>query len=290
MMRLMALTAALILPTYVAHAEPMQLRPQVGDAYEITMDREYSQLTNDGSSSGSSTDRDTITERVVGMREDGLELEYELPKGATAQDRASNWQFPVRVFKPFHGPLQLINGRELEVRVDRWLKHAKLTRAACGRWIFTWNAFRIQCDPQSVIQTLGQFDLGPSDLHDGTLYRNPKAREPAPLTRRVAGSDGATFIAEMAIDPDVIRHDLAETDVVVAEISGKTLTLDAALRARSTEAISGMIAVTFNTDSTGRVGRRSTVTTWEIKLPNGKSETQTVTEIIERRIIARPNF
>lgn len=285
-MRLMAITIALASPA-LAYAEPVQLKPDVGDAYEITTERESSQRTDDGSSSGSSSDRDSMQERVVAVRENGLELEYDLPKSATAQDRARTWQFPVRVFKPLHGPLQLLNGPEMDVRVDRWLKNAKLTRAACGRRYFTWNAFRIECDPQSVIRTLEQIDLSVDDLRDGALYKNSKALEPAPLTQKSDQTDGTTFVVDLIVDPEAIHLERAQSDVVVAEISRKNLTLDAALSARSAEEISGTITVTFETDRAGSVRQRTTITNLKIKSSGGKIEAQTVTERIERRLVSR---
>ena len=288
MMRLMTIAAALLLPTLAVGAEPIQLKPQIGDAYEIMSDRESSQQSNDGSS-GSSTDQDSLIERVVGVRDTGLELEYDLPESAAAGDRASSWQFPLRVFKPLHGPLQLLNGPELEARVDDWLKANGMTRAACGHWIFTWNTFRIECDPQSVIKTLEAWDLAPDDLRDGALYKDPKARGPAPLKRQKAGPDGATFKVEMAVDPEAVRREQAEGDIVAAEIVHKqTLTLDAALRARSAEVISGTITIIFETDSAGEVRRRTRVTRLEIKGPGQRVETQIVKDIMERRRVSKP--
>lgn len=89
---------------------------------------ETSRQSNDGAS-GSSNGRDTILERVIGIRENGLELEYDLPKNTKSEDRARNWQFPVRVFRPSGGSTRLLNRPELEVRIEGWIKAAGLTRA-----------------------------------------------------------------------------------------------------------------------------------------------------------------
>jgi hypothetical protein len=149
----MGMVAALLLPAIVAYAGALPLASQLGDTYEITLTRESAQHGSAGSS-GSSHDKDTIVERVIGLRADGLELQYDLPNAATADERARNWQFPARVFKPFAGPAQLLNGPELEARVDGWLKAAGWPRTVCGHWIFTWNAFRIECDPQVAVTTI----------------------------------------------------------------------------------------------------------------------------------------
>jgi hypothetical protein len=285
--RLILVTAALILPTLAGHAEPRPAGPQVGETYEITRNSETSDQSSDGSTS-SSTGRDTLIERVIALREDGLELEYDLSSEITAEERAGNWQFPARVFRPFRGPMQLLNRSELEARVERWLQAAGWTRDVCGRWIFTWNAFRIECDPQTVIQALELMDPGPGDLRDGDLFQDPDARGPAPLRRTAAGPGGATFVVEMSIDPDAVRRHLVESDVVVAEITGQDLTRDAALRARSSEDISGTITITLDTDPAGRVWRRAKVTVVEIRGPDGRSESRTGRETVERRRVAGP--
>lgn len=287
-MRIIAITAALYLPAFAANAETANFIPRAGDTYEIVSTREMSQQDT-GGSSGSSHDRDTMIERVVAVREDGLELEYEVPKNPKSPDRNINWQFPARVFKPFHGALKLLNSAELEARVDGWLKSGGLTRAMCGRWIFTWNAFRIKCDPQSAIQIIDQFDLEHEELRAGSPYRDPEAFEPVLLKNGATKSDGSTFIAEMTIDPASVRRERAEADVVIAEVSRKPLTFDEALQRRSSEVISGTITITFDTDPAGRLLRRTRITKLAIKLPDGEVETQTVTQVLERKLIVRPN-
>ena len=280
------IVGALLLPAIVARAGALPLAPQVGDTYEITLTRDSAQQGSHGSS-GSSHDKDTIIERVIGLRADGLELQYDLPSAATADARARNWQFPARVFKPFGGPAQLLNGPELEARVDGWLKAAGWPRTVCEHWIFTWNAFRIECDPQSVIKTVESFDLRSADLREGAPYQETEARGSGKLARKAAGPDGEIFAVEMPVDPDTVRRARAESDVVVGEIMNKPVSLDAALRERAREIVSGTISVAFETDPAGNVRRRTKVTKLDIKGPGGRSETETVTETLERRLISR---
>jgi hypothetical protein len=182
--------------------------------------------------------------------------------------------------------LQLLNRPDLQGRATAWLKAAGLTDAACGHWYFTWSAFRIDCDPQSVIETIEAFDPGPDDLSDGAPYKDSKALAPAPGKRTATSPDGAVFVVEMAVDPDAVRSDQAHTDVVVGEIMRKPVTLEAALRARSAEDIFGTITITFETDPAGHVRRRTKVTKLNIKGPDGRSETQTVTETLEQRLVS----
>jgi len=84
-----------------------------------------------------------------------------------------------------------------------------------------------------------------------------------------------------------VRRARAEADVAAGEILRKPVTLDAALRARSGETVSGTISVAFETDAAGNLRRRTKVTKLEIKGPGGGSETETVTETLERRLISR---
>lgn len=277
------LVAALVLSSAVldVRAQPAQGSPRVGDSYEITLRRQTSQQGSDGSS-GSSQDTNVIVERVVGVRADGLELEYDFPKEATAADRASTWQFPVRVFRPSAGPKQLLNRPELEARIDGWLKKANWTRAVCGRWIFTWTAFRIDCDPETAIKAIEPFDLRRPDLRDGASYEMAEARGPGTVVRTASGASGETFVVELAVDPDAVRRASAESDVAVGEMMQKPVTFETALAERAKEAVSGTILVTFDTDPAGGVRRRTTVSRVEIREPDGRSRTQTVTETVER--------
>jgi hypothetical protein len=259
--------------------------PRVGETYELKMVEETLAKDNHGGDS-SSYDRDTLIERIIAVRPDGVELEYDLPKAVTAEERASDWKLPVRLFKPNGGPLQLVNSRELEARLDRWLKDAKWTRAICGHWIFTWNAFQIDCDPQNAIKIVEDFDLTSTVAREGASYKDPQALAAGTLKKESTGLNGAVFTVEMQIDPGIFQSDEARTDVVVGEISGKPVTFDAALRERLKESVSGTIAVKFETDANGGVVRRTRVSKIEIKDPNGQLETRTITQTLERRQIS----
>jgi hypothetical protein len=278
--------AALLIAAGAAHAAATPPEPQVGDTYRITLTKDSAQRSN--GSSGSTHDKDTIIERVMGLRSGGgLELQYDLPSDATADERATDWQFPAKVFKPQSGPTQLLNGAEIEARIDSWLKNASLTRAACGHWIFTWNAFRIQCEPQSVLKTIQAYDLRSVDLHEGSTYQDSGASNSGTLARTSTGLEGETFATEMKVDSDAVRRGRAEQDVVVGEILQRPVSLEAALHAHAAEIISGTISVAFDTDRDGNVWRRTKVTKLEIKRPNGTTETQSVTETLERQLMAR---
>jgi hypothetical protein len=275
----LAFAATLLVPPAGVRAQPP--RPQVSDRFEITLVRDSAERT-DGDSTGSSHDRDALVERVIAVRDDGLELEYDLPQEAERQ--AINWQFPARIFRANDGAIRLLNRAELEARVDAWLKEAKWTRELCGHWYFTWNAFQVECDPDSVIDTIRAFDLRSVDPREGAIYRDRDALAAAPLARKKAGPGGSTWAAELSLDPERMRRDRAESDVAVGEILNKPTTFEAALRERAKEKISGTISVRFDADPYGNVWRRTKVERMESRGPDGKTETRTVTETLERHI------
>lgn len=279
MTKRLAVSIALFLPPVSAHAA-QGARPVVGDTYEIVRTQEMSETTGD-QPAATSFDRDTITERVIAVRGDGLELEYDLPAGSTTQDRAQDWHLPARIFKPTSGAAQLLNRAELEARIDPWLKAANWTRAICGHWIFTWNAFQIDCDPQTVLATFAAFDLRPDDLREGALHAEPDTLAPAPLRRREEGADGARFVAELAIDPEAIRRSEANADQVAGEIMRKPVTLDAAMRIHAAERIAGTMTITFETDAAGVVRKRKIIDL-DISKPDGAVVKRKTTVTIER--------
>ena len=280
--RLAAASIGLVAQAGAGHAQQWLHGEQAGAVYTITRTVEAS-YTGNGGSTGSSTDRDTLMERVVAVHKDGLELEYSLPGRTGADEGTSDWQFPARFFKPTNGPLRLLNAPELETRVDRWLTKPKLPRAACGQSYFTWNVFRIECDPQSVLHLVEAWDLRLSPLSDGSSYKDLQALGPATLSRVSGDSHSGNFSGEAAIDPELVRREEAEADVTVAGISKKSLTLDDALRARSTEKIAGTIKITFEVDGAGLIRQRNRVTRIEVDKPDGTTERRVVEEPLERK-------
>jgi hypothetical protein len=218
-----------------------------------------------------------------------VELEYDLPKDATAEDRDREWKFPARVLRSPSGELRLLNRAALETRLEAWLKAAKWTRAICGRWIFTWNAFRIDCDPETVLKIIDTYDLTSVNLHEGAFYRAAGALEPGILQRRTDESNGVTYAATMPIDPEFVRRGLAEADVALGEIMQEPVTLEAALAKRAKESVAGTISTTFETDAAGKVLRRTTVTKMQRVSADGVTETKTATDTIERRRLLAPS-
>lgn len=254
----------------------------VGDEVVIRKSYETSNEASDGSSSGSSSGHDSLLERIVAVRDDGRELIYDLPKSATKEDRARSWQFPAHVFQPNHGTVKLLNRDDLEARLVIWLKSAGWDRSVCGRLIFTWNAFRIECKPESVIDTINAFDLRAGDIREGAPYSDDDATAPGTLVRRASLPKVETFTAELEVNPDVVLRARAKLDVAVGELMQKPVSLEAALLERRKEDVSGNLSVTLDIDDAGQVIRRVRVVRLKTKRPDGSTETETKTETVER--------
>lgn len=280
----MALSVALLIAPPHARGEAQRPAPQVGEKHEITRSYETSD-EGPGTSSASSNGHDMILERVIAVRDDGLELEYDLPQDANREERAREWHFPARVLRQSDGAFLLLNRADLEARLERWLAAAEWSREVCGRWFFTWNAFQIDCDPESILETIEEYDLRSVDLREGAPYRDSDALGPGTLRRTANRPGGAGFAVVMDVDPDAVRRSRAEADVAVGEIMQEPVTLDAALRERAREEISGTIEVRFDVDPAGNARRRTRVTRLEISGPRGR-ETRTGTETVERRRIS----
>lgn len=268
-----------------ARSEP-SVPARVGEEYEITQSYETSEQSSDGSSA-SSSGHNTLLERVTAVRPDGLELVYDFPRHASAKDRAREWKFPAQVFRSSDGSLRLLNRSELETRLETWLKAANWTRQICGRWIFTWSAFRIDCDPQSVIPIIQSYDLRGSDLRHDASFKVPEARTSGVLRLESTGSGVSTFTTLVEIDPQFVHRTRAASDVATGEIMQKPITLEAALRERSKEDVSGTVSITIEAESGGGVRRLTKVTNIQTRLPDGQTKTQTATERLERGNLSR---
>ena len=282
-MRNVLMASALSLLTATASAETVQFKDRVGASFLIV--KETKSESSGGRSSSSSSDRDTMMERVVGLSDYGLMLEYDLPKDADANARIRNWQFPARLLRSADGKMKLLNRPELDGRLEEFLKKANLPRSACGKWIFTWTAIKIECDPESALEIISTFDLRVEELQDGVMFKDAMALAPSPLSQTVAGDAGSTFTAKLTIDPEVVKKQRVRTDEIMAEMSGKQFDLKAAQLAKSKEQISGTIDISTSVDSKGQITRRTKTTIVEIKLENEKPESQKVIETLERRLI-----
>lgn len=287
LLRSLFLSLALLLPPLAACAQPARPADRVGDSFEIHLQTVSETLTDDGSSS-SSRSGSALVERVTALRDNGVELEFDLPANATEEDRARAWQFPARVFRSSEGVLQLLNAAELEARVQSWLQLGGLRPEACGKWVFTWAAHKIECDPQSVLLMIASFDLRLNDLRDGAPYREAKASEPSLLRVESSGPKGAVLATRAEVDPASVRQEYAEAAAIAKAMIGDPASpiaaaLEAKAASRADEQISGTIETTFKTDATGHVTERTRLIQIEITGGSQGAEKRTTTETTTRR-------
>ncbi len=80
------------------------------------------------------------------------------------------------------------------------------------------------------------------------------------MAKKAGGLNGQTFVVDMPVDTDAVRRARAESDVIMGDIMKKPVSLDTALQERAGEIVSGSISVTFETDPSGNVRRRTRVT------------------------------
>jgi hypothetical protein len=282
MFRILGVLSLLVIPACATSGE--QSLDRVGDKYEIFLN--VTTETSGNGSSGRSNSRYTLIEKVIALRSDGMELEFDLPEDTSLEDRAREWQFPVRVLKREGRPYELLNRQQLQDRVQSWLERWDIPKEACGSWIFTWNAFKIECDPDSVLGALESFDLRYGDLREGALYREPNALEPSRLSAEINRSGRPIYVARMNVDPDAVRRMRAEQAVVVAEILGEDpVTFETALQRLSADRISGTIVTTFETDAVGRITGRTRITEIFTVGEDGAEEREIATETIKRKIL-----
>lgn len=271
-----------MLSPITVRAEATAPRYHAGDIWEITVTRDSTRTGSDGSS-GSSHDRDVLIQTIESTDQEGAVMRFDLPGTMKPEERQGAWQWPARVLKRPDGSLNLLNQNDLESRLDQWLGRAQLPRAACGKWIFTWNAFKIECDPLSVLEIVRTFDPQLPTLQDGAVYHDPSAAAPSRLASRTGPGGGSPFSAHMDIDEKAVARSRAEGDVVAGEVTGKAVTLEAALATRAQEQISGTIDVAIGTDEASRVREIKTTTALTVREVDGTVTTQEETELLERK-------
>lgn len=264
-----------------ASAAPSQTM-EPGERHQVLLEY-HNEFSNSDGSEGSSQGRQAITVRLIGKRDGGQELEFALPDSATEQDRLREWQLPARIFVAANGRGTLLNASELEVRRNRFLAAAKLTQAACGKWIFTWNAFKIECDPQSALEIAETYRLQPQGpLTDGAPFTQRDAVGSAVLACSSVDGGGKVCSATLPVDAAKLRREKAEADVVVGEINGHPVALADALKAYERVEVEGTIETVLAVDADGSVTKRTTIVRVKLREPDGKTETSTSTSVLTR--------
>jgi hypothetical protein len=90
------------------------------------------------------------------------------------------------------------------------------------------------------------YKLPSADLAAGVMFVHPGALAPVPLVERTLDDGRVVLEATLVLDPELVRAELAETDIVVAKISGELLSPEDAKAAHANDVISGSITVQFD--------------------------------------------
>ena len=191
--------------------------------YLLSGEYETNSENVDGSGNSSSRGRTNVAERVVAESDAGTVLEYYLPGNPEDIRGAAMWMFPAQILAGVDGSKQLLNSAELDQRLEDWLVLAELTREECGRWLFTWTAVQVECDPEAVVTEIESLGTRPGQLADGTQLTVKGAATPITLHESASLNGRRCFSGTAPVDPDAVRLSEAKAQVVVAEISGETL-------------------------------------------------------------------
>lgn len=260
---------------------------QVGNIYELVNSYKTSTEYGDNAGKGSSSGSDTLIATIIKDDSKGIELIYDLPDRYFSKDeKKKHWQFPAHILRSKDGTFTLLNYEEIEQRVEDWLNDSGWSREACGQWIFTWNAFKIECDPQSILEKVEEYDLRVSNLKDGELYENKYALEPAKFKARTDNDGNKYYYTDLIIDPEIIRRKRAENNVIIAKISGEKTLLAEALLAEKDVEISGTMRVLYYVDGINQPYKRITITKERAKEPNGMTEIKVSTFTLEKKLIS----
>lgn len=236
-------------------------------------------------SSGSSRSRSTIVERLIGAKNDGLELEYLFVDADVPANDA--WKLPARVLNKPGISIELLNEAEIETRLNKYLDMHPEIRERCGGVVFTWTAFEIHCDTNHVIDVIKGFNLHLGPLSEGKLYEEPGTLAPSPLKTMSLNSSHTTFIVELELDPTALESEYKKDMQQVASITGENVDsiISSALELSKGEipVFSGNKLVTIKLDANGHVIQIKKETTMTIRGGSSFQETRKQTEILKRQ-------
>jgi len=238
----------------IAIAALLTAAPAAAQEYVLALEYQTSTKGGQYDSSSSSSGRQAIAERVIAATPEGVEAEYTLPFDSEEIRGNERWMFPARIRIAADGGKTLLNPDELAACNAAWLAEAKWPREACSRWLFTWTAVQIRCDPEAAVEAVESYGMRPGRIAEGQPFALKGALGPV-LLARAGEADGRTILTGSGpVDVAFLRESAAQTALVLAEMTGKTLTLDEAQAAVITA--SGTVSVTFEVDAAGMIWKR----------------------------------
>jgi hypothetical protein len=238
--------------------------------------------TTDGGRHGHSKGTSRLFEREWTCGPAGRELEFFVDP---VPQNAWEWRLPVRVLQAPEGDLRLLDEAGMLRRAEEWRRQRDIPAEACGTTINAIIAFaRIECDPNSILESLNRADVRAQDLRDGVALRIPDASQQQVVLRQVSQAGGVRRLSGVAaLDPEILRLRKAEEDVAMGQTLGPGgPDLAAALRFRRALEAGGTVSVEAEVvDATGEV-RLVTTTRSITAMPGAVARISEVVQILER--------
>jgi hypothetical protein len=257
--------------------------PAAAQDYVLELDYETATRSDDEGSRSSSSGRQAIAEKVIAATAEGVELEYALPLDPEEILGNERWMFPARIRVAPDGSKTILNSEDLLARNAAWLAEADWTRDVCSRWLFTWTAVQIRCDPEAAIEAVDTYGMQPGPIGEGQPFALEGALGPVVLARSGEHDGRIVLTGTGPVDPAFIREREARSALVVAEISRETLTPEEAAARAAAITATGTLVVTFEIDGSGLVWRRedlSEITVTGSRYSDGtRRSRQTVTRL-----------
>lgn len=247
------ITGVVVIAGIAYYSPALAKEPAQVEHYSITT--RYSTVSEGGGSSGSSRGSNAYREEVRTDAEGCRLRQFDIDDTDGRKRPLSQWQMPIVVRQCPGAAPALANRDAMLARRDAFLAAMNVTTDVCGAHYFTWNVFRIDCDPDEAVDRLAEIDLGSIRLEDGAEYALPDTGTRVTLRRKASEVPGQIlFAGSAAIDPEYLRSRAAETIMVVAEVSGEKMTRDEAISQIAGRRYSGESAITLVAEpETGRI-------------------------------------
>lgn len=236
----------------------------VGDVFLLK--QSYSRTTT-GSKTSKARGRQALQQTVIDISDAGVVFEFDFPADTPTQMREREWKLPVEVLETSSGTFEIANAAELEARRDEWLARAPFDESACGQWLFTWTAMRIDCDIDTALDLIDGYRLPWTNIRPGAMYRKSSSEDAAQLV-----GDGDVIAAQFDLNVDALRDARARTEMVAAQVTGQAeLTFEDALARSKDHRIEGSQTVSFTVDDLGIVTSRTDIVESTTTEPDGTS-------------------
>ena len=271
-----------IIATVLLAATPSLAAADGPDQYEISV--RYETRSEGNGSSGSSSGSNLYSEVAYPTQGACRTRRFDGIDDPERKRPLADWQLPVEVRECDDQPPVIVNQKEMLARLDAFLAAAKVSREACGKHYFTWNVFKIECDPETVLDTVAGINLGGIPLHDGADYEVPRTGIRVTLALVETTPDGRhTFTSSGAIDPAFLRQEAANTIMVVTEIMCEAVTREQAIAQMEDYQFSGEAKIVLVDDpATGTITQTVTSDVREVNAI-GEVETRWTETVVTRQ-------